>query len=70
MMYKRYIKLLEGKSENALVVSNNTEIDLKSVYYPETDIYKASRKIKKMQKVNRGILTTWIDPNTGKDLLE
>ena len=29
--------------------------------YLETDIYKASREIKKMQKLNSNVLTTWYD---------
>ena len=69
-LYEKYNKLLENKSENALVIADNTELDLKPEYYPDTDIYRASREIRKMQKVNKGILTTWIDPDTGKDLLE
>ena len=69
-LYENYRKLLSGKTDNALVVAGNTEIDTTPEDYFETDIYKASREIKKMQKVNKGILSTWYDPNTGANLLE
>lgn len=62
-LYGNYVKLIESNKENALVVKNNTEIDLVPIPYYETDIYKDSRKIKKMQRVNKGILTTWPDEN-------
>ena len=39
--------------------------------YLETDIYKASREIKKMQKLSSKVLTTWYDNIPGgKELLE
>ena len=69
-LYENYQKFLSGKTENALVAAGNTEIDTTPEYYFETDIYKASREIKKMQKVNKGILSTWLDPDTGTNLLE
>ena len=47
---------------NALIVKGQpTEIILKPTYYPSTDIYIASREIKKMQRLNNGILTVWHD---------
>ena len=33
----------------------------KSIKYYDTDIYKASRKIKQMQKLNDNIIATWVD---------
>ena len=37
------------------------EVSLLSKEYLETDIYKASREIKKMQKLSSNVLTTWYD---------
>ena len=68
VLYSNYKKMLSGKSENALVVSGNTKLDVTPVFYPDTDIYKASREIRKMQKLNSGILTTWTD--LGNNLIE
>lgn len=61
-LYKNYQKRLGNAESNALIVKGqSTEIILKPTYYPSTDIYKASREIKKMQKLNNGILTVWHD---------
>lgn len=60
-MYSNYKKMLSGKRGNALVIAGNTELCVTPVFYPNTDIYKASREIRKMQKLNSGILTTWTD---------
>lgn len=69
-LYENYQKLLSNKTENSLVISSDTIIDTTPINYYETDIYKASREIKKMQKVNKGILCAWYDINTGVNLLE
>lgn len=64
LLYKNYQKKLGHLKENALIVKGqSTEIILKPTYYPSTDIYKASREIKKMQRLNRGILTVWHNEN-------
>ena len=61
-LYKNYTKKLGTDKSNALIVKGqSTEIILKPTYYPSTDIYKASREIKKMQRLNNGILTVWHD---------
>lgn len=61
-LYKNYTKRLGASEFNALIVKGqSTEIILKPTYYPSTDIYIASREIKKMQRLNNGILTVWHD---------
>lgn len=63
-LYQNYKRLLGNDKSNALIVKGqSTEITLKPTYYPSTDIYKASREIKKMQRLNNGILTVWHDDN-------
>lgn len=41
--------------------SDTHEINSTPVYYPDTNIYADSRIIKKMQKLDKGILTMWND---------
>lgn len=56
--------MIASNESNALIVKGqSTKIVLKPTYYPSTDIYKASREIKKMQKLNNGILTVWYTDN-------
>ncbi len=59
--YKRYIK---DANKNSLVMVNKSAVSNSKMpqLYLETDIYKASREIKKMQKLNSNILSTWHDP--------
>ena len=44
-----------------MVQQIKNEVALKPQIYLETDIYKASYEIKKMQKLNSNVLTTWHD---------
>ena len=37
------------------------EVEALPQKYLETDIYKVSREIKKMQKLDANVLTTWYD---------
>ena len=61
-LYANYLKLIEGKKSNPLAVKQTkNEVSLLPQEYLETDIYKASRVIKKMQKMNSNVLTTWYD---------
>lgn len=63
-LYDNYQKKLGNSQPNALMIKGQpTEIILKPTYYPSTDIYKASREIKKMQRLNNGILTVWHNDN-------
>lgn len=61
-LYANYMKLIEGEKSNPLAVKRTKhEVSLLPQEYLETDIYKASREIKKMQKLNSNVLTTWYD---------
>ena len=54
------MKQLNNKTDNTLVPQGSSrEINLTAVYYPDTNIYTDSRIIKKMQKLDKGILTLW-----------
>ena len=62
-LYKNYEKLLQSKDSNKIVIKNssNKKNKNKGTVYLETDIYKASREIKKMQKLYTNVLSTWIE---------
>ncbi|WP_049962646.1 hypothetical protein [Ruminococcus sp. HUN007] len=70
MLYKQYNKLLKESSNNLPAISKDdtTDISVLPQTYLETDIYKVSREIKKMQKLSSNILTTWYDIN--RDMIE
>lgn len=56
------MKLVEEENANSLII-NNTENEalILSQEYLETDIYRASREMKKMQKLSSNVLTVWYD---------
>ena len=61
-LYNNYLKVIEGDKSNPLIQKQvNVELALQPQIYLETDIYKVSREIKKMQKLSSNILTTWYD---------
>ena len=67
-LFENMIKLASSENENSneLLVKKNL-FYISSGYddpvkYESTDIYSNSLKIKKMQKLNSGILSTWYDP--------
>ena len=62
-MYVKYMKLLKSGSENLHMLSKGvrTELSVLPQIYLSTDIYKASREIKKMQKLHSNILTSWYE---------
>ena len=61
-LYANYLKLIKGEKSNHLAMKQaKNEVALLPQEYLETDIYKASREIKKMQKLNSNVLTTWYD---------
>ena len=67
--YKKYKALLnDGRTE--LVLKTNTQLLKAPARYLNTDIYKASREIKKMQKLNSNILSVWFDDSNEKQLEE
>lgn len=63
-LYDRYQKMLTGEQSEslALIRSDNTDLDTLPIYYPSTDIYKSSRYIKKLQRLNSNILAEWREP--------
>ena len=70
-LYANYLKLIESEKLNPLAVKQpKKEKSLLPQEYLETDIYKVSREIKKMQKLNSNVLTTWYDivPETRNEL--
>ncbi len=61
-LYANYLKLIEREDFNPLMVrSVKNEVEALPQKYLETDIYKVSREIKKMQKLDANVLTTWYD---------
>jgi len=62
-LFDNYKKLIETKKSTALVVINGEKNKIMSApqLYLETDIYKASREIKKMQKLSSNILGVWYE---------
>ena len=71
-MYVKYKKLLKGSSENLQTISKGTgqNIAVLPQIYLDTDIYKASREIKKMQKLSSNILSVWYDVDNSTKMLE
>lgn len=69
-LYANYMKLIEGEKSNPLAVKETkNEVSLLPQEYLGTDIYKASREIKKMQRLNSNVLTTWYDIEPKKNEL-
>ena len=59
-LYSKYVKLLDGNDKNLIVPRQQIDGAVLSRYL-DTDIYKASREIKKMQKLHSNILTSWYE---------
>jgi hypothetical protein len=61
-IYANYLKLIGEDKENALMpVKVKNEAGVLPEEYLSTDIYKASREIKKMQKLESKILSSWYE---------
>jgi hypothetical protein len=60
-LYLNYLKLIEDSPNNLDVLRNSVHNDLADQYYfyDNTDIYKASLEINKMQRLHSNILSTW-----------
>lgn len=61
-LFAAYSKMIKGENKkNISSISQKTvsKLALSPIPYLDTDIYKASRQIKKMQKLNSNILSTW-----------
>ncbi|MDR2042967.1 MAG: metallophosphoesterase [Clostridium sp.] len=65
-IFGKYVKLLEGSRENPFALKQQTDIALLPQVYLDTDIYKASREIKKMQKLSSNILSSWYEEALSK----
>lgn len=64
-MYKKYLKQVENKSKAAIVLKKSSATKSTQFYF-NTDIYRASNEIKKMQKLNQNILSIWNEPENKK----
>ena len=65
LLYTNYLKRLEGESKSVFPVESKKKDKrqkAKSQIYLNTDIYEASRIIKKMQKLFTGVLCIWEEP--------
>ena len=62
-LYSKYKKLITDDNPNlpVLAAKTNKSISKRPQLYLDTDIYVASREIKKMQKLHSNILTTWYE---------
>lgn len=59
-LYTNYQKLIEGKRTDPLMAKQKeTQLAMVPQLYLDTDIYKASREISKMQRLGCRILTIW-----------
>lgn len=65
-IFGEYVKLLKGSSENPLALKQQTNIAVLPQTYLDTDIYKVSREIKKMQRLRKNILTSWYEDTLHK----
>ena len=57
-LYSNYLELLERRNVKVLAIKQS-ETKVLAQEYLDTDIYRASNEIKKMQKLSSNVLTTW-----------
>ena len=62
-LYLNYLKQLENKSVTTIASLKSSSIVKVQQFYLDTDIYRASGEIKKMQRLNSNILSIWIEPD-------
>ncbi len=64
-LYTRYIKLLKDNKKDLPSISSTEKmaLDVLPQIFRDTEMYKASREIKKMQKLHSNILSTWYEVN-------
>ena len=61
-LYTNYMKMLgNGLKTDLMTIEDHKENQDISSFYLDTDIYAASREIKKLQKLHSNILTNWIE---------
>ena len=66
-MYSNYVKIIEEDKNNLLVPDiKHNEVSELPLKYLETDIYRVSREVKKMQRINDNILTAWYEVDSGR----
>ena len=61
-LYKNYLKLIGSKSNdlNTALITANQKLDKKTVFVPETDMYRVSRIIKSLQyTTNFNVIRLW-----------
>ena len=74
-LYQNYMRWLQSNENNVLTLFKSNQIntaDPEGMEYLETDIYKASREISKIQRLHNNILTFWDDRlwNEGQNIIE
>ncbi len=69
-LYKRYSTLLEKDAKKLPMIAKAPTSKNHSVAYLDTDIYKVSNEIKKMQKLQSNILSAWYENENGSDKIE
>lgn len=71
VIYGNYLKLIKGDKKNPLIFvkKKKGELAVLPQKYLITDIYKASREIKKMQKLKSNILSSWYENPTQANVL-
>lgn len=68
LLYQNYNKMIEGNNENLPAIYHSQSLSNKRVRFEySTEIYKASREIRKMQRLNSQILTVWDDDCLERD---
>lgn len=67
-LYNQYLSLVAVDDKNLLVIKENTEVSFLPQEYLDTDIYKASREVKKMQRLSSNILVSWYEDSLPKRL--
>lgn len=70
-IYGNYLKLINEDKKNPLVPvgEKKNEIGALPQEYLSTDIYNASREIKKMQKLTSNILSSWYENPTQMNVI-
>ncbi len=68
ILFENYKKMLTNNKDEIMIINHlNSQLQKNvSELYLDTDIYNASREIKKMQKLNQNILTVWYDIDMNK----
>lgn len=71
-LFSNYKRMLNNSSKELPVLAKATDNRLAEtpVIYLDTDIYQASREIRKMQKLHSNILTTWYEADNNLAMIE